>query len=99
MANVTDTSSDVERDAAVESYLTNDSVHSLGWHKVQVNTTSRASDSKPKSILSDIDGYAKAGMIISHRPRKTILTPSRATDCADGSIRLRKNYTPQYFGP
>lgn len=60
MANIRDSNSDVERDAVVESYLTNDNVHSLGWHKVQVNATKRSS--RPTSILSDIDGYAKAGL-------------------------------------
>ena len=55
---------DIERGPIDESHLTNTAVHSLEWRNVKVESKSWKSDLRPKSILSGIDGYAKAGMTI-----------------------------------
>jgi len=61
MKQSSDSNSDVERDAIDETHLTNNDVQSLVWQKVQVELRSWKSDLRPKSILSNIDGYAQAG--------------------------------------
>ena len=62
--------SDIEQDVLDESYLENATVHNLSWRKVGVERRSWKSwesDLKPKPILSNIDGYAEAGMKTSAR--------------------------------
>ena len=57
------TTTDVERDANDESNLTNTEVKDLAWRKVDVVLNRKGSDTRKKSILSNIDGYAAAGMV------------------------------------
>lgn len=61
MKHFSDSNSDIERDAVDETHLTNDIVHSLAWQTVQVDLRNRKGNVEPKSILSNIDGYTKAG--------------------------------------
>ena len=67
MEKSTVSTSDVERDAIDKSYLENATIHNFSWRKVKVETKTWKSDLKPKSILSNIDGYAEAGIIASTR--------------------------------
>lgn len=61
MKYLSDSNSDIERDAIDETHLTNNNVYSLTWQTVQVVLKNRHGHAQPKSILSNIDGYAKAG--------------------------------------
>ena len=53
---------DLERDAVDDSHQINTKIRSIEWRKVNVESRSRKSDLS-KIILSNIDGYAKAGMV------------------------------------
>ncbi len=82
-----DSHSDIERDAIDETHLTNNNVHSLAWQTVRVDLKNRASDVVPRSILSNIDGYTKAGTRNRIKSHAYVLTFTRATDGVDGPVR------------
>ena len=63
MKHSTVTTRDLERDANDESYLTNTNLRNLAWRKVNVSLRRRKDAARRSTILSDIDGYAAAGMI------------------------------------
>ncbi len=94
-----DSHADIERDAIDETHLTNNNVHSLAWQTVRVDLKNRASDVVPASILSNIDGYTKAGTRNRIRPHADVLTFIRATDGADGPVRQRQNHVVECTGP
>jgi len=70
--------SDVEKDAAVQDYahLTNDTVRSFSWDNVTVTVKDRTTK-KPLDILSDVNGYVEAGeMLALMGPRYVIAVVS-----------------------
>lgn len=59
---IVDVDVDVERDVGDHTHLTNQTVHSLSWERIEVSLEHRfRSDLRPKSIISDVDGLANAG--------------------------------------
>ena len=63
---------DLECNVDKEAHLTNDTVRSFAWLKIQVEIKHTTSGIKPKQIIADLDGYAAAGKSEYLRPCSVI---------------------------
>lgn len=99
MKHFSESHSDIERDAIDETHLTNNNVHSLAWQTVRVDLKKRNGDFLPKSILSNIDGYTKAGTRNRIKLHADVLTSFRAIDGVDGPVRQRQNHVTECTRP
>ena len=86
---------DLERSAAEDAYLDNNSVSSFEWLKIKVKVGSRASDVNPKRIIDAVDGLVEAGKLAILQQHTLLLTRIRGSDGHNGSIWLGKDNSPQ----
>ena len=86
---------DLERSIRKEPYLVNNTVHSFGWLKISVHIKRRASDVGPEQIITNVDGFTKAGKLVPYRCCIWLLTMSRRAGSHNGPIWFRKNDSAQ----
>ncbi len=86
---------DLEYNAGEGDHLSNNSVRSFTWLKIDVEIEHFASDLEPRKIIANIDGYTRAGKCLTITACVWPLTNSRRVGGHHGTIWFWKNDSAQ----
>lgn len=73
MVGAGDTMPDVEKRAGLGPHLGDSAVNNLSWRSVAVSSNYLPKDAKPKPIIANVDGMAKAGESCPREPSISVI--------------------------